>query len=175
MLAITYRTSDTFMHGLETSREKKKNKKNTKKEKKEREWLAAGLSSPSPFLSLRMHLCPVNVCMSHMRAGREGLTLDECILSLVTENMGQESLTRLTTCWQTWIGVSIPAGWLCMEKWLTGQSPRKTQICHIFLTSGIVTSWVKWFSHQKGGIYLPAAGLQRDWSSERGSVSSTQS
>lgn len=29
--------------------------------------------------------------MSHMRVGREGLTLDECILSLVTENMEQES------------------------------------------------------------------------------------
>lgn len=146
MLAITYRTSDAFMYSLEMSREKKQKQKS-------RVRLAPWLSSPRLFLLLRIYMCLINVCISHVRIRREELTLGERILPLANDMWGSKEFNSMSNgliaCWQTWMVVSVSVDYLCMEMWLSGQSPRKTQTCDVFFNSGIVTSWVKWFTHQE--------------------------
>ena len=65
------------------------------KNKKKRVWLAPWLSSPSLLLRLRIRMCLVNVCMSHVHVGREEFTLDERILSLPTETWGSKEFTSM--------------------------------------------------------------------------------
>lgn len=56
----------------------------------------------SLLLLLRIHMYLVNVCMSHVRVGREECTLDECMLSLATETWGSlefnSMLANLNVC-----------------------------------------------------------------------------
>ena len=144
------------------------------KSKKIRVCLALWWSSHSLLPLLRMIcVCLANICMS--RACRKGRVKSSLLMNVFCHwPLTRGAAKCLITCRQAWTVVSIPVDHHCMEMWLSGQSPGKTWMYHVFLASGIATSWVKWFTHPGDDIYLSAGGLQQDWSSERGSVSSTQ-
>lgn len=129
MLAITYRTSDTFMHSLETSREKKQ------KQQKKRECdLHHDCPHPAYSFSWGYTSCK---CLRDSCACRERrvhfwwmyFVYMPCNKCIATETWGRKGFTSMLANLNGCQHSRRPS---FVEMWLSCQSPRKTQISHLW-------------------------------------------